>query len=179
MRSETPVNICGSLDGNRLLGFTTFFHSTYPDKKRNRGGMHECIPYKNRLKNNETKCKKLDSVKEQGPAFLACWGKSAHLVFVGENVAGRFHFKIGFQNLLCHGGQGASVGHLLAVDCHGNFRVFHGGKADESTVVEKVTTPTSPSNQPNRGLTLTAKALARQKSRSRTKKLEIIEKKED
>lgn len=51
--------------------------------------------------------------------------------------------------------------------------------ADESTVVEKVTTPTSPSNQPNRGLTLTAKALARQKSRSRTKKLKIIEKKED
>ena len=37
MRSETPVNICGSLDGNRLLGFSTFFHSTYPDKNVTEG----------------------------------------------------------------------------------------------------------------------------------------------
>ncbi len=50
--------------------------------------------------------------------------------------------------------------------------------ADESTVVEKVTNPAAPNNQPNRGLTLTAKALARQKSRPKTKKLEIVVNKE-
>ena len=50
--------------------------------------------------------------------------------------------------------------------------------ADESTVVEKVTNPKVPSNQPNRGLNLTAKAMARQKSRPEQKESEITAKKE-
>ena len=45
--------------------------------------------------------------------------------------------------------------------------------ADESVVVEEVVHPGSPSNQPNRGLSLTAKAMARQKNRPKQKKLEI------
>ena len=45
--------------------------------------------------------------------------------------------------------------------------------ADESVVVEEVAHPGSPSNQPNRGLSLTAKAMARQKNRPKQKKLEI------
>lgn len=50
--------------------------------------------------------------------------------------------------------------------------------ADESTVVERVANPNSPSNQPNRGLTLTAKAVARQKSKPKQKESEIAAKKE-
>jgi hypothetical protein len=50
--------------------------------------------------------------------------------------------------------------------------------ADESAVVEEVTNPASPSNQPNRGLSLTAKAVARQKSHPKQTELEIAEKKE-
>lgn len=45
--------------------------------------------------------------------------------------------------------------------------------ADESTVVEEVTNPNSPSTQPNRGLSLTAKAMARQKSRPKQKEMDI------
>ena len=45
--------------------------------------------------------------------------------------------------------------------------------ADESVVVEEVDNPASPSNQPNRGLSLTAKAMARQKSRPKQKELDI------
>ena len=45
--------------------------------------------------------------------------------------------------------------------------------ADESVVVEEVADPASPSNQPNRGLSLTAKAMARQKSRPKQKELDI------
>lgn len=45
--------------------------------------------------------------------------------------------------------------------------------ADESTVVEEVENPSSPSNQPSRGLSLTAKAMARQKSRPKQKVLDI------
>ena len=48
--------------------------------------------------------------------------------------------------------------------------------ADESIVVEKVNDPSTPSNQPNRGLSLTAKAMARQKTRPKTKELEILKK---
>lgn len=50
--------------------------------------------------------------------------------------------------------------------------------ADESTVVETVVAPNAPENQPNRGLSLTAKAMARQKSRPKQKALEIVAKKE-
>ena len=50
--------------------------------------------------------------------------------------------------------------------------------ADESAVVEKVVNPKAPGNQPNRGLSLTAKAMARQKSRPAQKELEIATKKE-
>ena len=49
---------------------------------------------------------------------------------------------------------------------------------DESAVVEKVANPSAPSNQPNRGLSLTAKAVARQKSRPEHKELEITAQKE-
>ena len=51
--------------------------------------------------------------------------------------------------------------------------------ADESAVVEKVTTPNAPGNQPNRGLSLTAKAMARQKSRPKQKELDIATAKEN
>ena len=44
---------------------------------------------------------------------------------------------------------------------------------DESAVVEEVVNPNSPGNQPNRGLSLTAKAMARQKSRPKQKEVEI------
>lgn len=50
--------------------------------------------------------------------------------------------------------------------------------SDESTVVEKVTNPSAPGNQPNRGLSLTAKAMARQKSRPKQKEVEIARKEE-
>jgi predicted ATPase len=49
---------------------------------------------------------------------------------------------------------------------------------DESAVVENVVDPNAPGNQPKRGLSLTAKAMARQKSRLRQKGMEIVEKKE-
>ena len=48
--------------------------------------------------------------------------------------------------------------------------------ADESIVVEKVNDPSTPSNQPNRGLSLTAKAMARQKTHPKPKELEILKK---
>jgi len=50
--------------------------------------------------------------------------------------------------------------------------------ADESAVVEEVTHPGSPDNQPNRGLSLTAKAMARQKSRPKQKAFDIAAAKE-
>lgn len=50
--------------------------------------------------------------------------------------------------------------------------------ADESTVVEKIANPNAPGNQPNRGLSLTAKAMARQKSRPNPKRMEIATKEE-
>lgn len=50
--------------------------------------------------------------------------------------------------------------------------------ADESTVVEEVADPSSPGNQPNRGLSLTAKAMARQKSRPKQKELDVAATKE-
>lgn len=49
--------------------------------------------------------------------------------------------------------------------------------ADESTVVEKVANPQAPENQPNRGLSLTAKAVARQKNRPKRKEWDIAEEK--
>ena len=50
--------------------------------------------------------------------------------------------------------------------------------ADESTVVEKVPNSNVPGNQPNRGLHLTAKAMARQKSRPQAKRVGTYHKKE-
>lgn len=50
--------------------------------------------------------------------------------------------------------------------------------ADESAVVEEVTDPGSTGNQPNRGLRLTAKAMARQKSRPKQKAVDIATEKE-
>lgn len=50
--------------------------------------------------------------------------------------------------------------------------------ADESAVVEEVADPSSPGNQPNRGLSLTAKAMARQKSRPKQKELDVAVTKE-
>lgn len=45
--------------------------------------------------------------------------------------------------------------------------------SNESTVVEAITNPGSPGNQPNRGLGLTEKAIARQESRPKQKKSDI------
>lgn len=50
--------------------------------------------------------------------------------------------------------------------------------ADESAVVEEVADPSSPGNQPNRGLSLTGKAMARQKSRPKQKELDVAATKE-
>lgn len=50
--------------------------------------------------------------------------------------------------------------------------------ADESVVVEKVSNPNAPGNQPNHGLSLTAKAVVRQEARSKQKGVEIATKKE-
>lgn len=44
--------------------------------------------------------------------------------------------------------------------------------ADESIIVEQVANPTAPENQPNRGLTLTAKAMARKKDKPKVKIVE-------
>lgn len=49
---------------------------------------------------------------------------------------------------------------------------------EESTVVETVANPNATGNQPNRGLSLTAKAMARQKSRPKQRDLEIAAEKE-
>ena len=51
--------------------------------------------------------------------------------------------------------------------------------ADESAVVEIVANPHTPGNRPNRGLSLTAKAMARRKSQTKQKTLEITAKKEN
>lgn len=50
--------------------------------------------------------------------------------------------------------------------------------SDESVIVEKVSDPEAPVNQPNRKLSLTAKAVARQKSRPKQKEQETSAKKE-
>ena len=55
----------------------------------------------------------------------------------------------------------------IAKDCNENWSQYISGY--ESTVVEKIETPESPSNQPSRGLSLKPKALNRQKSSSRIK----------
>lgn len=49
---------------------------------------------------------------------------------------------------------------------------------DESVVVETVDNPVTPGNQPNRGLSLTAKAMARKKNKPKLKDAEIAVKKE-
>ena len=51
-------------------------------------------------------------------------------------------------------------------------------RAEESTVVEKVMDPVAPENQPNRGLTLTAKAMARKKDKPQRKDMDISTQKE-
>lgn len=51
-------------------------------------------------------------------------------------------------------------------------------RADESIVVEKVTNPAAPENQPSRGLSLTAKAMARKKDNSQRKSTETSAQKE-
>ena len=50
--------------------------------------------------------------------------------------------------------------------------------ADESAVVEEVANPNTPGNRPNRGLSLTAKAMARKKSRPKQKELDVAATKE-
>ena len=51
--------------------------------------------------------------------------------------------------------------------------------ADESIVVEKVSDPTAPENKPGRGLSLTAKAMARKKGKPKRKNTEIPFQKDD
>lgn len=51
-------------------------------------------------------------------------------------------------------------------------------RVDESTVVEKITNPTAPENQPSRGLSLTAKAMARKKGKPQWKGSETSTQKE-
>ncbi len=55
----------------------------------------------------------------------------------------------------------------IAIDCDENWSLYISGH--ESTVVEKVERPDSPSNQPARGLSLKTKALNRQKNRPKRK----------
>ena len=52
-------------------------------------------------------------------------------------------------------------------------------RADESIVVEKVANPAAPKNQPSRGLSLTAKAMARKKDKPQRKNTETSAQKED
>lgn len=55
----------------------------------------------------------------------------------------------------------------IAKDCDENWSQYISG--NESTVVEKIETPDSPSNQPSRGLSLKPKALKRQKNNAKIK----------
>lgn len=51
-------------------------------------------------------------------------------------------------------------------------------RAEESTIVEKVVDPTAPENHPNRGLSLTAKAVARKKNKPQRRDTEVSDRKE-
>lgn len=46
-------------------------------------------------------------------------------------------------------------------------------RADESIIVERISNPTAPENQPSRGLSLTAKAMARKKDKPQRKNTEV------
>lgn len=52
-------------------------------------------------------------------------------------------------------------------------------RADESAIVEKLTNPTAPENQPSRGLSLTAKAMARKKDKPQRKNAEVSDQEEN
>lgn len=81
---------------------------------------------------------------------------------------------------------GFQLTHIRAVMVTPSLEIAQGSEqdwsdyiaADESAVVEKITHPEAPSSQPNRGLALKAKAMARQKNRPKQKEHESFEKKE-
>lgn len=97
----------------------------------------------------------------------------------GEAEVVRHHVLVLFETV------GYQLTHIRAVMVTPSLDIAQNGEqdwsryiaADESTVVEKVVAPNAPENQPNRGLSLTAKAMARQKSRPKQKEAESVAKK--
>lgn len=81
---------------------------------------------------------------------------------------------------------GYQLSHIRAVKVTPNLDIARNCEQDwsqyisttESSVVEKVSHPEAPENQPNRGLTLKPKAMARQKNRPQQKKTDLERKKE-
>lgn len=97
----------------------------------------------------------------------------------GEAEVVRHHVLVLFETV------GYQLTHIRAVMVTPSLDIAQNGEqdwsryiaADESTVVEKVVAPNAPENRPNRGLSLTAKAMARQKSRPKQKEAESVAKK--
>lgn len=98
----------------------------------------------------------------------------------GEVDIVRHHVLVLFETV------GYQLTHIRAVMVTPSLDIAQNGEqdwsryimADESTVVEEVAGAASPSNQPNRGLSLTAKAMARQKTRPKQKEPDITVTKE-
>lgn len=98
----------------------------------------------------------------------------------GEADIVRHHVLVLFETV------GYQLTHIRAVMVTPSLDIAQNGEqdwsryitADESAVVEEVAGSGSPSNQPNRGLSLTAKAMARKKSRPKQKELDIAATKE-
>lgn len=98
----------------------------------------------------------------------------------GEVDVVRHHVLVLFETIGCQ------LSHIRAVKVTPNLDIAQNCEQDwsqyisttESSVVEKVAHPEVPKNQPNRGLTLKPKAVARQKNRSQQKKTDLESKKE-
>lgn len=98
----------------------------------------------------------------------------------GEVEVVRHHVLVLFETV------GYQLSHIRAVKVTPNLDIARNCEQDwsqyisttESSVVEKVSHPEAPENQPNRGLTLKPKAMARQKNRPQQKKTDLERKKE-
>lgn len=98
----------------------------------------------------------------------------------GDSKVVRHHVLVLFETV------GYQLAHIRAVMVAPSLDIAQNSEQDwsryiareESTVVETVATPNATGNQPNRGLSLTAKAMARQKSRPKQRDLEIAAEKE-
>lgn len=98
----------------------------------------------------------------------------------GESEIVRHHVLVLFDTI------GYQLTSIRAVMVTPSLEIAQNGEQDwsqyitaaESIIVEKVSEPSAPQNQPNRGLTLTAKSVARQKGKPEKKEMETDTKQE-